>query len=163
MWEINRLYYKDGRPLEPENYGLVSASPAPGMLAKALTSTFTKDEFEELRKLDETLDISFCITPEGKIIEIAFIMDKESMQSISPEKFAKLENNLRKYLTFEVNALGRKLQYMYGPSFVNFSKIELHYPGDPQPGIQDPKLDIDPLPDGKPGWADPTDGNTRGN
>ena len=163
MGEVNQLYYKDGRPLEPENYGLVSASPAPGMLAKALTSTFTKSEFEQLRKLDDSLVLSFYITPEGKIIEVAFIMGKESMQSISPEKFAILEKNLRKYLTFDVNALGRKLQYMYGGSFVNFPIVELHYPGDPQPGIQDPQLDIDPLPDGKPGWADPMDGNTRRN
>ena len=163
MGEVNQLYYKDGTPLEPENYEVVSASPAPGMIAKAFTSTFTKSESEQLRKIDDTLDISFYVTPDGKIIELAFILDKESMQSIAPGKFAMLEKNLKKYLTFEVNALGRKLQYVYGPSFINFSNLQLHYPGDPQPGINDPQIDMKPQPDGRPGLADPTDGFTRGN
>ena len=163
MGEVNQLYYKDGTPLEPENYEVVSASPAPGMLAKAFTSTFTKSESEQLRKIDDTLDISFYVAPDGKIIELAFIMDKESMQSIAPEKFAMLEQNLKKYLTFKVNALGQKLQYVYGPSFINFSNLQLHYPGDPQPGIKDPQIDMKPQPDGRPGLADPTDDKTLGN
>ena len=163
MGEVNQLYYKDGTPLEPENYEVVSASPAPGMIAKALTSTFTKEEFEQLRKIDDSLIISFYITPDGQIIEIAYIMGKESMQCITPSKFALLEQNLKKYLTFKVNALGQKLQYMYGGSFVNFPIVDLHYPGDSQPGIKDPQIDMKPQPDGRPGLADPTDDKTLGN
>ncbi len=90
-------------------------------------------------------------------------MDKESMQCITPSKFALLEQNLKKYLTFKVNALGQKLQYMYGPSFINFSNLQLYYPGDPQPGIKDPQIDMKPQPDGRPGLADPTDDKTLGN
>uniref|UniRef100_UPI003AF6E8D4 hypothetical protein n=1 Tax=Alistipes sp. TaxID=1872444 RepID=UPI003AF6E8D4 len=164
MGDVKQLYYKDGKPLEAENYNSVSARPAPGMFAKALTSTFTKPEFEELRQIEKPLIVAFYISPDGNILDLVFTWSAISdMQLIPPSKFALLEQNLKKYVTFEVNPLGRRLQFMSGFRFINFSKIQLHYPGDPQPGIKDPQIDMKPQPDGRPGLADPTDDKTLGN
>lgn len=164
MGDVEQLYYKDGKPLETENYNSVSARPAPGMFAKALTSTFTKPEFEELRQIEKPLIVAFYISPDGNILDLVFTWSAISdMQRIPPSKFALLEQNLKKYVTFEVNSLGKKLQFMSGFRFINFSKIQLYYPGDPQPGINDPQIDMKPQPDGRPDLADPTDGFTRGN
>lgn len=123
------LYYKDGRPLEPENYDLVSAKALPGSLNRALTATFTESEFEELQaQTDESLILYVTISPaEGRVCEVGFIMDREAMQLIPPEKFALLEKNLKQYVTYEVNALGKQLQYLGGPVFVNFSRLHLDY------------------------------------
>ena len=164
MGDVKQLYYKDGKPLEAENYNSVSARPAPGMFAKALTSTFTKPEFEELRQIEKPLIVAFYISPDGNILDLVFTWSAISdMQRIPPSKFALLEQNLKKYVTFEVNPLGRRLQFMSGFRFINFSKIQLYYPGDPQPGIKDPQIDMKPQPDGRPGLADPTDDKTLGN
>lgn len=124
-----RVYYRDGRPLEPENYDLVSATALPGSLNRALTATFTESEFEELRaQTDESLILYVTISPaEGRVCEVGFIMDKEAMQLIPPTKFALLEKNLKQYVTYEVNALGKQLQYLGGPVFVNFSRLHLDY------------------------------------
>lgn len=124
-----RVYYRDGRPLEPENYDLVSATAIPGSLNRALTATFTESEFEELQaQTDESLILYVTISPaEGRVCEVGFIMDREAMQLIPPTKFALLEKNLKQYVTYEVNALGKQLQYLGGPVFVNFSRLHLDY------------------------------------
>lgn len=124
-----RVYYRDGRPLEPENYDLVSATALPGSLNRALTATFTESEFEQLQsQTDESLILYVTISPaEGRVCEVGFIMDQEAMQLIPPAKFALLEKNLKQYVTYEVNALGKQLQYLGGPVFVNFARLHLDY------------------------------------
>ena len=47
-----------------------------------------------------------------------------------------LEKNLKRYVKWDVNLFGRKLQFMHGMSFVNFSKIRLQYPSS-EPEIPD--------------------------
>ena len=123
------LYYKDGRPLEPENYDLVSATALPGSLNRALTATFTESEFEELQaQTDESMIVYVMVSPDdGRVAEVAFIMDKEAMQLIPPAKFALLEKNFKRYVTCEINALGKQLQCLGGPVFVNFARLHLDY------------------------------------
>lgn len=124
-----RVYYRDGRPLEPENYDLVSAKALPGSLNRALTATFTETEFEQLQaQTDESMIVYVMVSPDdGRVAEVAFIMDKEAMQLIPPAKFALLEKNFKRYVTCEVNALGKQLQCLGGPVFVNFARLHLDY------------------------------------
>lgn len=122
------LRYKDGTLLAGMDYARVRMNnPVSGRVLRALMETFTETEYEELRVIDDSL-IAYCyISTEGKILEISFILGKKWMSYISPLQFAELERNLKKYLIFTVNDFGKQLQYVHGPLFVNFSKIELPY------------------------------------
>ena len=77
------------------------------------------------------------LVSEGNTTEVGFSLDYEPcMLSIPPEKYALLEKNLKRYVKWDVNLFGRKLQFMHGMSFVNFSKIRLQYPSS-EPEIPD--------------------------
>ena len=81
------------------------------------------------------------------------------MLAMPPSKFALLEKNLKKYVKWDVSYLGKKLQYMYGMTFVNFSRVKLDYSDDRSKQWEgDLILPEDP---NRPGWVDPTDGKTR--
>ena len=133
------LNYKDGTPLAEEDYGRIRMRPTAGTVARALMATFTETEYEKLGTVDKALVIYCYTSSDGKLLEIAYMLSKRLAAYISPQKFALLERNLKKYLTFTVNDFGKQLQYVHGPLFVNFSRIELPY------GFLniDNKLDVD--------------------
>ena len=130
--------YKDGTPVEEEFDGYATAETRPGGVEKALMETFSQEEYEALRSNpDAKLVISYVISPKGNTTEVGFSLDYEPcMLSIPPEKYALLEKNLKRYVKWDVNLFGRKLQFMHGMSFVNFSKIRLQYPSS-EPEIPD--------------------------
>ena len=86
---------------------------------------------------EAVLTIGYVISPAGVTEEVSFTIDYvPCMLSIPPEKYALLEKNLKRYVKWDVNLFGRKLQFMHGMSFVNFSKIRLQYPSS-EPEIPD--------------------------
>ena len=113
--------YKDGSPIEPEFEEYAVANTIPGCVEKAFTETFTREEYELLR------------TDAEAVLTIGYV---PCMLAIPPSKFALLEKNLKRYVKWDVNLFGRKLQFMHGMSFVNFSKIRLQYPSS-EPEIPD--------------------------
>ncbi len=122
------LYYKDGSPVEevhyPETCEMIS-----GGLAKALMETFSESEYRQFQQLEGLLFwISYIIDPDGNTIEVGFTVSKiAEMLALPPAKFALLENNVKKYVKWKVSPDGKKVQYMHGLGFVNFSRIELPY------------------------------------
>jgi hypothetical protein len=130
LGDETETYYKDGRKLEYENYYKIRTKPLAGTMAKAFTETFTKAEYNELRKIkDALMIIHFFINPDGTIIELRFTLDKEpEMLSIPPSKFALLEKNLKKYVTFELSDFAKGLKNIYRPNNINFSTMNLVYP-----------------------------------
>lgn len=110
----------------------------PGCVEKAFTETFTREEYELLRTdAEAVLTIGYVISPAGVTEEVSFTIDYvPCMLAIPPSKFALLEKNLKRYVKWDVNLFGRKLQFMHGMSFVNFSKIRLQYPSS-EPEIPD--------------------------
>lgn len=130
--------YKDGTPVEEEFDGYATAETRPGNVEKALMETFSQEEYEALRSnRDAELVIGYVISPEGNTTEVGFSLDYEPcMLSIPPAKYALLEKNLKRYVKWDVNLFGRKLQFMHGMSFINFSKARLQYPSS-EPEIPD--------------------------
>lgn len=130
--------YKDGSPIEPEFEEYAVANTIPGCVEKAFTETFTREEYELLRTdAEAVLTIGYVISPAGVTEEVSFTIDYvPCMLAIPPSKFALLEKNLKRYVKWDVNLFGRKLQFMHGMSFVNFSKIRLQYPSS-EPEIPD--------------------------
>ena len=130
--------YKDGSPIEPEFEEYAVANTVPGCVEKAFTETFTQEEYETLKQdTAANIDIGYIISPQGVTEEVSFVMDyAPCMLAIPPSKFALLEKNLKRYVKWDVNLFGRKLQFMHGMSFVNFSKARLQYPSS-EPEIPD--------------------------
>ena len=133
-----REVYKDGSPIEPEYEECAVANTIPGCVEKAFTETFTREEYESLRADSEAiLTMGYVISPEGNIEEVWFGFSKRpGLVALPPSKFALLEKNIKRYVKCEVNLFGRKLQFMHGMSFANFSKIRLQYPSS-EPEIPD--------------------------
>lgn len=140
--------YKDGSPIEPEFEEYAVANTVPGSVEKAFTETFTQQEYEALRQdAAANIDIGYIISPQGVTEEVSFVMDyAPCMLAIPPSKFALLEKNLKRYVKWEVNLFGRKLQFMHGMSFANFSKAKLQYaPSEPEiPDLTLPLVPRDP-------------------
>ena len=130
--------YKDGSPIEPEFEEYAVANTIPGCVEKAFTETFTQEEYETLKQdTAANIDIGYIISPQGVTEEVSFVMDyAPCMLAIPPSKFALLEKNIKRYVKWDVNLFGRKLQFMHGMSFANFSKIHLQYPSS-EPEIPD--------------------------
>ena len=122
------LYYKDGSLVEEVNYP-ETCTMISGGLAKALMETFSESEYRQLQQLEGlSFWISYIIDPKGNTIEVGFTVSKiAEMLALPPQKFALLENNVKNYVKWTISPDGKKLQYMHGLGFVNWSKIELPY------------------------------------
>lgn len=97
----------------------------------------------------------------GNTPVVRFVMATiPEMLAMPPSKFAQLEKNLKKDVKWDVSALGRKLQYIYGMTFVNFSRVKLDYSDDgPKQWDGEPILPEDP---NSPGFKDFGGDNTPG-
>ena len=157
------LYYKDGTPLEVDYSDALKGKAFPGTINRAFVSTFTKDEYHRLQQLPKfSFGITYVVDSAGNTLEVRFAISIiPEMLAMPPSKFAQLEKNLKKYVKWDVTPLGQKLQYIYGMTFVNFSRVQLDY-SDDEPKQWDGEL-ILPEDPNAPGLADPTDGFTRGN
>lgn len=122
------LYYKDGSLVEEEDYP-EACEVISGGLAKALMKTFSESEYRQFQQLKGLLFwISYVIDSDGNTIEVGFAVSKiAEMLALPPAKFALLENNVKKYVKWKVLPDGKRLKYMYGMSFINWSQIDLPY------------------------------------
>ena len=103
------------------------ASVYQGVILSLANITNTRENAPEVYKDGSPIEPEF----------VSFTIDYvPCMLAIPPSKFALLEKNLKRYVKWDVNLFGRKLQFMHGMSFVNFSKIRLQYPSS-EPEIPD--------------------------
>ena len=70
------------------------------------------------------MTIFYVVGPDGDTLEVTFIMDAvPELLSLPPETFALLEQNLKKYVKWEVNVYGQQLEFMQAISPVHFKKF----------------------------------------
>lgn len=142
-------HYKDGRELETEDeYAVIDGSMKPGGQERAIRETFGDAFIASMRASYPTFDSSpltifYVVGPEGDTLEVAFTMHPvPELLSLAPEVYAKLEQNLKKYVKWELNQYAKELEFMHGLSFVHFTQVpldsELHHL---KPGLTD---DLDP-------------------
>lgn len=68
-----------------------------------------------------------CDRTRGDTLEVAFVMDPvPELLSLAPEQYATLEQNLKKYVKWELNIFGKKLEFMQGASNVHFTQVPLN-------------------------------------
>lgn len=124
-----KLYYKDGSEVSnPENYGASAAVISQNNFYLAIAETFTDAELAVLGKPVKMspMSIYYVVGSDGSTLEVAFILRAwilPAVRTISPAKFATLEENLKKYMRFTVNYAGQQLQYFGVEQFVRFDKM----------------------------------------
>ena len=121
--------YKDGRELETEDeYAVIDGTMKPGGENLAFRKSFLDADIESLRSYKHSpMTIFYVVGPDGDTLEVTFIMDAvPELLSLPPETFALLEQNLKKYVKWEVNVYGRQLEFMQAISPVHFQKVPLN-------------------------------------
>ena len=100
----------------------------PGGENLALRKSFLDADIESLRSYKHSpMTIFYVVGPDGDTLEVTFIMDSiPELLSLPPETFALLEQNLKKYVKWEVNAYGQQLEFMQTRSFIHFQKVPLN-------------------------------------
>ncbi len=122
------LYYKNGEEvMDMGVYESSGGNPASGSFEQAIAATFTDAQIANLAKSDKNpMIISYVVSPEGKTLEVSFSMSNTpEMLSITPAQFAALDSNLKKYVTWTVNDVGKQLQYVHTMQFVWFGKLNI--------------------------------------
>lgn len=120
--------YKDGRELETlDEYAVIDGSMKPGGENQALRKSLPDSVILSLRSYKHSrMTIFYVIGPDGDTLEVTFIMSPvPELLSLPPETFALLEQNLKKYVKWEVNKYGQQLEFMQTSSFVHFQKVLL--------------------------------------
>lgn len=122
--------YKDGRKLETEDeYAVIDGTMKPGGGENlAFRKSFLDADIESLRSYKHSLmTIFYVVGPDGDTLEVTFIMDAvPELLSLPPETFALLEQNLKKYVKWEVNVYEQQLEFMQAISPVHFQKVPLN-------------------------------------
>lgn len=125
------LFYKDGTVLATEGErNEVCLEVAENSQYEALEATFNYEDLLPLCPLKGTpLSIYYVVSPEGKTLEVAFIIDAvPEMLAIPPWKYAELERNLKKYGKWKLNDFAQKLQFVSGFDFIRFKNIRSQLP-----------------------------------
>lgn len=120
--------YKDGRELETlDEYEVVDCSMKPGGEGRAIREAFGDAVISSLRSYKHSrMTIFYVIGPNGDTLEVAFIMNPvPELVSLSPEVFAALERNLKKYVKWNVNAYGQQLEFFQVSTFIHFKNVPL--------------------------------------
>lgn len=101
------------------------------LMKKALKETFTEAEYNRLCKAERSgFEILFAIDGNGNILEISFIINARmnpELARVPPEKYAKLEKNIRKYIKWETNEYAKKFKFLHAFSQLDFPDLPLDY------------------------------------
>ena len=125
------LQFKDGTPLDEYDYDAYELKSSQTSFDQAIRMTFTKKEMDELKNNPPArMTFYYVVSPEGKTLEVAFILPKESkiLTDLPPEKFALLEKNLKKYLKWTVDDFGKTMLFLHAWRIVDFPTMKITYP-----------------------------------
>lgn len=128
------LLFKDGTPLGEYDYDAYDLYSSQTSFDQAIRMTFTKDEMHVLKSNPPAqMTFYYVVSPEGKTLEVAFIIPTKSkvLVDLPPEKYALLEKNLKKYLTWTVNDFGKTMMFLHAWRIVDFPTMKITYPALP--------------------------------
>lgn len=127
--------YLNGSVIDPgaDNVDYLSASASFDLelMKKALKATFTQAEYKRLSKAERSgFEVFFAIDGNGKVLEVSFILNARinpELAQIPPEKYARLEKNIRKYIRWETNEYTKKFKFMHAFSQLQFPELPIDY------------------------------------
>ena len=137
-WDnATNLYFADGTPLDEYDYDAYDLKSSQASFDQAIRMTFTKKEMNELKNNPPAqMTFYYVVSPEGETLEVAFIIPKESsiLIDLPLEKYALLEQNLKKYLKWTVNDFGKTMKFLHAWRIVDFPTMKISYPLFPPAG-----------------------------
>ena len=120
--KTDQVYYVDGTPvpLGQVFYKIENNGDNRG-LWKVARETFTAEEIAAL--YNERISIAYFVTPDGTITDVRFtIPQKPVFYSIPPERWARLEENIKKYDKFQLSG-AEKYQYVVPGGGLKFKDV----------------------------------------
>ena len=115
--------YIDGTPLNPlMPSGLVRADN--DGVGRALRETFTRDEMQRLKNVNQRLWINIVVNTAGNIVEVGFtVWNSSESRGIKPQRFYTLEQKIKEYVQFSYEQGYKKLRH--GRSFIGFDFADI--------------------------------------
>ncbi|MDE7077626.1 MAG: hypothetical protein K2O55_03480 [Alistipes sp.] len=120
--------YQDGRELETEEeYDSVSAQKNTAGELRALREVLGDDFITAMRAYKgSTITIFYAIGPDGKTLEVAFIVGNEpELQALPLTTFAALDRKLKQYVTWKPNDFAKQLEFFTRKGYINFRNVPI--------------------------------------
>lgn len=140
------ISWADGQPISENDYqnltlGVIDKSS----VNKAIRQTFSESEYAQLEAGEDRIEVLLTFSSGGKILELSlFVTLSPRTRNLTPQQYANLENNLKKYLYTTITPDMAKLSFWRSFLVLNFAKLSVKY-RDLNPGVVLPdSLQINP-------------------
>ena len=140
------ISWADGQPISENDYqnltlGVIDKSS----VNKAIRQTFSESEYAQLEAGEDRVEVLLTFSSGGKILELSlFVALSPRTRNLTPQQYANLENNLKKYLYTTITPDMAKLSFWRSFLVLNFAKLSVKY-RDLNPGVVLPdSLQINP-------------------
>jgi len=128
-WSHKPIMWLDGKWLsEPEYEALAEGQLDISSVKKAFRETFTEDEYKALVAGKDYMSLYMTMSTEGQVIDVTFFITiSPRMVAVAPEKYALLENNLKRYVRYAVTEDEKKLKFFRLDIPIAFQSLHLRY------------------------------------
>lgn len=116
-----------------------------GGLRKAIRETFSEAEYAALKNGKDYIELFTVINADGQILELVFYIHKSTRtETLSPDKYELLEQNLKLYATYSITDDMQKLSFWRSFHLIDFASLGILYKNQ-DPGIALPdSLQVNP-------------------
>lgn len=123
------ITWADGTELTEDEYEtLVLGTIKTGGFRKVIQETFSETECEMLKSGKDYMDLFTVIDANGRILELVFYVHKSPRtEAISPEKFALLEQNLKKHVVYSITEDMQKISFWRSFHRINFAVLGAYF------------------------------------
>ena len=123
------ISWADGQPISKDNYNaLLLGTIDKSSVQQAIRNTFTEWDYSLLATGKDRIDVYLTLSSEGKILELSlFVNLSPRTLNLTPQQYADLETNLKKYVSTTVTPDMAKLNFWRSFLVLDFSRLDIRY------------------------------------
>lgn len=123
------ISWTNNEPIGEEEYQNLSLGVINKQSVKqAIRETFTASEYALLERGKDRIEAYLTLSAEGRILELSLFIDLTPRTlNLTPQQYADLENNLKKYVSTTVTPDMAKLNFWRSFLVLDFSRLGIHY------------------------------------
>lgn len=123
------ISWADGQPISKDNYNaLLLGTIDKSSVRQAIRNTFTEWDYSLLAAGKDRIDVYLTLSSEGKILELSlFVNLSPRTLNLTPQQYADLETNLKKYVSTTVTPDMAKLNFWRSFLVLDFSRLDIRY------------------------------------
>lgn len=123
------ISWADGQPIGKDNYNaLLLGTIDKSSVRQAIRNTFTEWDYSLLAAGKDRIDVYLTLSSEGKILELSlFVNLSPRTLNLTPQQYADLETNLKKYVSTTVTPDMAKLNFWRSFLVLDFSRLDIRY------------------------------------